>query len=59
MNGGTVTALAVSPDFANDRTLLAGTSEGGVFKSTFAGIGGQGLWRYDDFQALFLPLILK
>lgn len=37
MNGGTVTALAVSPDFANDQTLLAGTSEGGVFKSTDGG----------------------
>ncbi|RPH85422.1 MAG: hypothetical protein EHM75_09770, partial [Desulfobacteraceae bacterium] len=37
MYGGTITALAVSPNFTGDQTLLAGTSSGGVFKSTDGG----------------------
>ena len=32
-----VSSLAISPDFANDRTVFAGVYNGGVFKSTDAG----------------------
>ena len=37
MWGGRVRALALSPEYAADRTLFAGTDGGGVFKSTDGG----------------------
>lgn len=37
MYGGIITALALSPAYASDGTLFAGTSEAGVFRSTDAG----------------------
>ncbi len=36
-NGGDVTSLAVSPSFASDHILFAGTSGGGVFGNTLSG----------------------
>ena len=41
MWGGDVSALALSPSFASDNTLFAGTYGGGVFKSTDGGATGQ------------------
>ena len=36
-SGGEVLSLALSPNFASDHTLFAGTYDGGAFKSTDAG----------------------
>ena len=48
-----VSALAISPDFASDRTLFAGTMEDGVFRSTDQGTD----WVYWNF-GLYDPNIL-
>ncbi len=48
-----VSALAISPDFASDRTLFAGTMEDGVFRSTDQGT----VWVFWNF-GLYDPNIL-
>ena len=37
MYGGIIIALAISPNYATDSTIFAGTSGGGVYKSTNSG----------------------
>src|SRR5512137_2271035 len=59
MFGGTITALALSPNFAADHVALAGTSEGGMFRSADGGLtwadANAGLWNKQIRAAAFSP----
>ena len=59
MFGGTITALAFSPAFSSDQTALAGTSEGGVFKTTDGGThwteANEGMWFKQMTAVIFSP----
>ena len=58
MYGGDVQALALSPAFANDATIFAGTDGAGVFRSTDGGSSwrdsNNGLWAV-SYTHLTLP----
>jgi photosystem II stability/assembly factor-like uncharacterized protein len=43
--GKSITAIAVSPDFAQDNTILAATLEGGILRTEDAGV----IWRSANF----------
>ena len=59
MFGGSITAVAFSPAFAADHIALAGTSEGGIFKSTNSGDWwydvSKGLWNKQMKAVVFSP----
>jgi len=53
-----VSALAISPDFANDKTLFAGTMEDGVFRSTDQGTEWV-FWNFGLYDPNILCLVVS
>ena len=53
-DGGGITALAISPNFAEDRTFFVGTESGGIFKTVY---GGEGVSLSEANQGLSDKLI--
>jgi len=51
--GGIIRSLAISPNYASDGTIFAGTYKGGVFKST----DGGGSWSYSGITTLLVGLL--
>jgi len=46
--GGRIRAMAISPEYASDQTLFAGTESGGLFRSTDAGFHWNGVSGLPD-----------